>query len=70
MPGSAWASGCVPGADVRTDGSASHGAAAVTLANFDGELAERQVLGAARAISPKAAISQNAVVPPLPSTTR
>ncbi len=69
MPSSASGSGCVPGSDLMTDGSASQGAAVVTLANLD-ENSPKLRCWDRCVIRPNAATSQKAVVPPLPSTTR
>ena len=69
MAASARGSGWVPGSEVMMLGSASHGAAFVTLANLD-ENSPKLACCALAEIRPNAADSQNAVVPPLPSTTR
>ncbi len=61
--------GAFPSLMSRTDGSASQGAAAVTLANFE-ENSPKLRCWERPAIRPKAATSQKAVVPPLPRTTR
>ena len=68
MPGLGAGCGWVPGGDSMTVGASSHGAAAVTLANFD-ENSPNDRCCALWSTRPNAAISQNAVVPPLPSTT-
>ena len=60
--------GNVPGAPVTTVGSERKGAAAVTLANFE-ENSPNERCSARSRTRPKAAMSQNAVAPPLPSTT-
>ena len=67
-PASATGCGWVPGGDSMTVGASSHGAAAVTLANF-AENSPNDRCCALWSTRPNAAISQNAVVPPLPSTT-
>ena len=51
-----------------TDGASSHGAAAAALANFD-ENSPNDRCWLFFSISPNVAMSQNAVAPPLPSTT-
>ena len=51
-----------------TDGSFSQGARVVTVANFAENSPNDRCCDRSR-ISPKAAASQNAVVPPLPSAT-
>ncbi len=51
-----------------TDGSFSHGARVVTVANFAENSPNDRCCDRSR-ISPNAAASQNAVVPPLPSAT-
>ena len=51
-----------------TDGSASHGASAAAFANFDENSPNDRCWLFSR-ISPCVATSQNAVAPPLPSTT-
>ena len=56
-----------PGSAFRTSGASSHGAAAA-LANFAPNSPKEQSC-ARRSIRPNAAASQNAVEPPLPSTT-
>ena len=56
----------VPAAASRTSGASSHGAFAAP-ANFAAELAEHEVLRSGVSMSPKAAASQNAVDPPLPT---
>ena len=61
--------GACPALTRSTDGSASQGAACGHPGELGRELAEGQVLGRCE-IKPNAADSQNAVVPPLPSTTR
>ena len=51
-----------------TIGSSSQGAAATAVANFE-ENSPKDRCWLLRSISPKVATSQNAVAPPLPSTT-
>ena len=51
-----------------TLGSASHGAAATAVANFE-ENSPKDRCWLLRSIRPKVAMSQNAVAPPLPRTT-
>ena len=51
-----------------TDGSASHGAALAAVANFEENSPNDRCWLFSR-ISPNVAMSQNAVAPPLPSTT-
>ncbi len=68
MSASAAGSGWVPGMAVMTDGSASQGAAAVARANLDENSPNTRCCDRSRT-RPKAAISQKAVEPPLPSTT-
>ena len=51
-----------------TEGSASHGAAVTALANFEENSPNERCWLFSR-ISPNVATSQNAVAPPLPSTT-
>ena len=60
--------GCEPGSLVRTVGSASHGASAAALANFEENSPKVRCWLFSR-ISPSVAMSQNAVAPPLPRTT-
>ena len=67
-PVSPRATGWVPGGEAITVGSSSHGAACATLPNFAENSPNVRCCDFCR-ISPNAAISQNAVVPPLPSTT-
>jgi phosphoserine aminotransferase len=62
------ASGREPGSALITDGSASHGAAAAAEANFEENSPNDRCWLFSR-ISPNVAMSQNAVAPPLPSTT-
>ena len=57
-----------PGSLAITDGSASHGAAAAAAANFE-ENSPKDRCWLFSRIRPKVATSQNAVAPPLPSTT-
>ena len=57
-----------PGSLVITDGSARNGAAAAALANFEENSPKLRCWLFSR-IRPKVAMSQNAVAPPLPSTT-
>ena len=68
-PASARGSGWVPGAEAITDGSLSHGARVVTDANL-AENSPNDRCCDRSAISPNAAASQNAVVPPLPRATK
>ena len=68
MPSSATATGREPGSLVITEGSASHGAAFAAAANFDENSPNDRCWLLSR-ISPNVAMSQNAVAPPLPSTT-
>lgn len=66
--GSATGSGALPGSAETTTGSPMNGLFLATEANF--ELNSPLVRCSERSrIRPKAAASQNAVVPPLPSTT-
>ena len=67
-PVSPLGTGWVPGGDAITVGSSSHGAAVAALANFDENSPNDRCCDFCR-IRPNAAISQNAVVPPLPRTT-
>ena len=68
MPASATKAGASPGSALTTVGSPRNGASFAAAANFapnspkDGNCARSR-------IRPKLATSQNAVVPPLPSTT-
>ena len=68
MPSSFTATGCVPGSDLMTDGSSRNGASFEAAANFD-ENSPKTKCCERFSIRPKVAISQNAVDPPLPSTT-
>ena len=67
-PGSGCGAGCVPGADSTTVGADSHGARPAMAANR-AENSPKLRCWACRRISPNAAASQKALVPPLPSTT-
>ena len=67
-PASARGCGWVPGADSISTGSASQGAPAMTLANFD-ENSPNDRCSDLSLTTPNAAMSQKAVAPPLPSTT-
>lgn len=67
-PASADGSGWVPGSDFTIVGSASHGASCAALANFE-ENSPKDRCWDFSVISPWVAMSQNAVEPPLPSTT-
>src|SRR5690349_11076626 len=67
-PSSATATGREPGSDLITDGADSHGAAAAADANF-AENSPNDRCWLLCSIRPKVAMSQNAVAPPLPSTT-
>ena len=66
--GFARGSGCVPTGDSSTSGSSRNGAAAATLANC-AENSPKAQCWLRRSIRPNVAASQNAVVPPLPSST-
>jgi hypothetical protein len=66
--GSAVGTGRLPGADSITAGSASHGARPATTANLAENSPKLRCWEYSR-ISPNVAISQNALVPPLPSAT-
>ncbi len=68
MPSSATARGWVPTSEVITDGSPSQGAFLATVANFEENSPKDRCCDRSR-MSPKEAMSQKAVVPPLPSTT-
>ena len=68
MPSSATGSGREPGSALITDGASSHGAAAAAWANFE-ENSPNARCWLRCSISPNVAMSQNAVAPPLPSTT-
>ena len=68
MAASARGSGCVPGEDTMTSGSSRWGAPCTTAANLE-ENSPKLRCWLRRSISPKAAASQNVVVPPLPSST-
>ena len=68
MPGSGRGTGCVPGTDATTVGSASHGARPAIAPNL-AENSPKLRCWECLLISPNAAASQNALVPPLPSTT-
>ena len=66
--GSGRGAGWLPGADSTTVGSDSHGARLATAANFAENSPKLRCWECSR-ISPNVAASQNALVPPLPSTT-
>ena len=68
MPASARAAGALPGSARSTEGSPRNGAPAVTSANFEENSPNTRCCARSRT-SPNAAASQNAVAPPLPSTT-
>ena len=67
-PASARGRGWLPGSDEMTLGVVSQGARAVTVANFAENSPNDRCCDRSR-ISPNAAASQNAVVPPLPRAT-
>ena len=62
------ASAASRGRPLITDGSTSHGAAVAAAANFEENSPKARCWLFSR-ISPNVAMSQNAVAPPLPSTT-
>ena len=68
MPASATGCGWVPGSDVMTIGSPRNGAAFAAAANFEENSPKETCCDRSR-IRLNSAMSQNAVVPPLPSTT-
>ena len=68
MPSEGLASGWSPTADSITSGSPRWGADRVTAANFDENSPKTRCWLRSRT-RPKLAMSQNAVVPPLPSST-
>src|SRR5215468_10689037 len=67
-PASARGSGLVPGAELITVGAPRNGAPLTTVTNL-AENSPNDRCWARSRISPNAAMSQNAVLPPLPSTT-
>lgn len=67
-PSSAFGSGCVPGSEAITVGSASQGASLAALANFELNSPKLRCCDLF-SIRPWVAMSQNAVEPPLPRIT-
>ncbi len=67
-PASARGAGRVPGSEVITVGSPRNGALWAALANFEENSPNDRCWLRSR-IRPNVAMSQNAVAPPLPSTT-